>query len=114
MRALFRMAAIAVAGAALYYAGLLNSIVIQRPDRPGAIAVVIAIGAALVVLVAAVRGTGAGDAATPRGRGPGSASEASVAHTRIHRVIWLFICVMALVSLAWIYDVPRQRAFDWT
>ena len=44
------MAAIAVAGAALYYAGLLNSIVIQRPERPGAIAVAIAIGAALVVL----------------------------------------------------------------
>ncbi|HEV8230447.1 MAG TPA: glycosyltransferase 87 family protein [Candidatus Limnocylindria bacterium] len=114
MRALFRMAAIGVAGAALYYAGLLNSIVIQRPDRPGAIAVVVAIGAALVVLVAAVRGTGAGDAATPRGRGPGPASQASVAHTRIHRAIWLFVCVMALVSLAWIYDVPRQRAFDWT
>ena len=41
MRALFRMAAIAVAGAALYYAGLLNSIVIQRPERPGAVAVVV-------------------------------------------------------------------------
>ena len=52
------MAAIAAAGAALYYAGLLNSIVIQRPERPGAIAVVVAIGAALAVLIAAVRGTG--------------------------------------------------------
>jgi len=102
MRALFRMAAIAVAGAALYYAGLLNSIVIQRPDRPGAVAVVVAIGAALVVLIAAVRGTGRGDADTPP------------AHVRLHRVVWLFASVMALVSLAWISDVPRQRSWDWT
>ena len=102
MRALFRMAAIAVAGAALYYAGLLNSIVIQRPERPGAIAVVVAIAAALVVLVAAVRGTGQGDVDTPP------------AHTRLHRVVWLFVSVMALVSIAWITDVPRQRSWDWT
>jgi hypothetical protein len=96
------MAAIAVAGAALYYAGLLNSIVLQRPERPGAIAVVVAIGAALVVLIAAVRGTGRGDADTPP------------AHTRLHRLVWLFASVMALVSIAWISDVPRQRSWDWT
>lgn len=96
------MAAIAVAGAALYYAGLLNSIVIQRPERPGAIAVVVAIAVALVVLIAAVRGTGKGDADTPP------------AHTRIHRLVWLFASVMALVSIAWISDVPRQRSWDWT
>ena len=102
MRALFRMAAIAVAGAALYYAGMLNSIVIQRPERPGAIAVVVAIGAALVVLVAAVRGTGRGDAETPP------------AHVGLHRGVWLFASVMALVSLAWISEVPRQKAWDWT
>src|SRR5687767_14275370 len=102
MRALFRMAAIAVAGAALYYAGMLNSIVIQRPERPGAIAVVVAIGAALVVLVAAVRGTGRGDADTPP------------AHVGLHRGVWLFASVMALVSLAWISEVPRQKAWDWT
>ncbi len=96
------MAAIAVAGAALYYAGLLNSIVIQRPERPGAIAVVVAVGAALVVLIAVVRGTGRGDAESPP------------AHTRLHRAVWLFASVMALVSLAWISDVPRQRSWDWT
>jgi hypothetical protein len=96
------MAAIAVAGAALYYAGLLNSIVIQRPERPGAIAVVVAIGAALVVLIAAVRGTGQGDADTPP------------VHTRLHRLVWLFASVMALVSIAWISDVPRKRSWDWT
>ncbi len=102
MRALFRMAAIAVAGAALYYAGLLNSIVIQRPERPGAIVVVVAIGAALAVLIAAVRGTGRGDAQT------------APVHARVHRAVWLFASVMALVSLAWISDIPRQRAWDWT
>ena len=102
MRALFRMAAIAVAGAALYYAGLLNSIVIQRPERPGAIAVVVAIGAALAVLIASVRGTGRGDAQT------------APVHARVHRAVWLFASVMALVSLAWISDIPRQRAWDWT
>ncbi|HUG05581.1 MAG TPA: hypothetical protein VMQ78_03490 [Candidatus Limnocylindria bacterium] len=102
MRALFRMAAIAAAGAALYYAGLLNSIVIQRPERPGAIVVVVAIGAALVVLIAAVRGTGRGDA------------ETRPVYARLHRAVWLFASVMALVSLAWISDVPRQRSWDWT
>src|SRR2546428_3016263 len=102
MRALLRMAAIAVAGAALYYAGVVNSIVILRPERPGAIAVVAAIAAAIVVLIAAVRGTGRGDALTPP------------AHTRLHRAVWVLASVMALVSLAWISDVPRQRSWDWT
>ena len=102
MRALFRIAAIAVAGAALYYAGLLNSIVIQRPERPGAIAVVLAIGAALIVLAASLRGTGDGDALTPAW------------HTRLHRVTWLFVCAMATVSLAWIASMPRQHSDDWT
>ena len=102
MRALIRLAAIAVAGAVLYYGGLLNSIVIQRPERPGAIAVVAAIGAALAVLIVAVRGTGRGDAETPP------------VHTNFHRLVWLFASVMALVSIAWISDVPRQRSQDWT
>jgi hypothetical protein len=96
------MAAIAVAGAVLYFAGLLNSIIIQRPERPGAVAVVVAIGAALVMLIAAVRGTGRGDAGAPP------------AHARLHRAVWLFVSVMALVSIAWIADVPRKRSWDWT
>jgi hypothetical protein len=102
VRALFRIAAIAIAGATLYYAGLVNSIVIQRPERPGAIAVVVAIGAALVVIAAALRGTGEGDALTPP------------MHTRLHRVAWLFVCVMALVSVAWLSSMPRQHSADWT
>jgi len=102
MRALFRIAAIAVAGAALYYAGLLNSIVIQRPERPGAVAVVLAIGAALIVIAASLRGTGEGDALTP------------ARHPRLHRVTWLFVSAMATVSLAWIVSMPRQHSEDWT
>ena len=102
MRALFRIAAIGVAGAALYYAGMLNSIVIQRPERPGAVAVVVAIGAALIVIAASLRGTGQGDALTPP------------QHTRLHRLTWLFVCVMATVSMAWIVSMPRQHSDDWT
>ncbi len=102
MRALYRIAAIAVAGAALYYAGLLNSIVLQRPERPGAPAVVLAIGAALLVLVGSLRGTGLGDSQTP---------PRAVA---LHRVTWLFVCVMATVSIAWLFTMPRQHSEDWT
>ena len=102
MRALFRIAAIAVAGAALYYAGLLNSIIIQRPERPGGAAVVLAIGAALVVIVVSLRGTGVADALTvPQ-------------HTRLHRITWLFVSAMATVSMAWIISMPRQHSEDWT
>jgi hypothetical protein len=102
VRALFRIAALAVAGATLYYAGLLNSIIIQRPERPGAIAVVIAIGAALVMIVWALRGTGRGDALAP------------AVHARLHRIVWTFVCVMAIVSLAWLVAMPRQHSEDWT
>lgn len=102
MQALFRVAAISVAGAALYFGGLLNSIVIQRPERPGAVAVVVAIGAALVVIAGALRGTGLGDAASPP------------THTRLHRTMWMFACVMATVSIAWVFTMPRKHAEDWT
>ena len=102
MRALVRIAAIAVAGAALYYAGLLNSIIIQRPERPGGAAVVLAIGAALVVIAFSLRGTGAADALTPP------------QHTRLHRITWLFVSAMATVSMAWIISMPRQHSEDWT
>ncbi len=102
MLALQRIAAIAVAGAVLYYAGLLNSTILQRPERPGAVAVVLAIGAALAMLALALRGTGRGDAET-EGR-----------FVVPHRLIWLFVCVMAVVSLAWLTTLPRKHANDWT
>ncbi len=102
MRALFRIAAIAVAGAALYYAGLLNSIILGRPERPGAAIVVVAIGAALLGIALSLRGTGGGDALTPP------------VHSRLHRTVWLFVCVMATVSLAWLFTIPHQHSEDWT
>ena len=102
MKALFRIAAIAIAGAGLYYAGLLNSIIQTRPERPGAPAVVFGIAIALVVIVAALRGTGRGDARTPP------------RYVRVHRVAWLFVCVMAIVSTAWLLTVPRVHPDEWT
>ena len=102
MYALYRIAAIAVAGAALYYAGLLNSIVQLDPQRPGALQVVIAIGVALVVIPLALRGTGREEPdAPPR-------------YVTIHRLVWLFVCVMATVSIAWLFTLPRQHSEDWT
>ena len=102
MRALARIAAIAIAGATLYYAGLVNSIVQTDPARPGATWVVIAIGAALAMLVAAVTGTGRGDAAT------------SARRIGWHRAAWGFVSLMALVGMSWFWDLPRQKSFDWT
>src|SRR5919201_5980372 len=102
MRALLRIAIIAVSGAALYYAGLLNSIIIQRPERPGAIVVVIAIGAALAAMPFALAGRGIDDA------------RSAPVRVRAHRAVWLFVCVMAVVSLAWLWSMPRQHSEDWT
>jgi hypothetical protein len=102
VRSLIRVAALAVAGATLYYAGLLNSIVLQRPERPGALAVVLAIAAALAVIALALVGTGRDDLRSEQ------------RHARANRVVWLFVCVMATVSLAWLFTVPRKHADDWT
>lgn len=82
----------------------MNSIVIYEPSRGGAVLVVLAVGAALALLVVALRGT-----AVP-------AAEVAPGRTRrvLMRGTWLFVCLMALVSLAWIWSAPRQRSFDWT
>ena len=102
MRALTRIAAVAVAGAVLYYAGLVNSMVLTHPGRPGAVPVVIGIAAAIVVLALAVSGTGRGDAAT--------------GGTRVValRAAWAFVSIMALVGVGWFWSLPRQKSFDWT
>jgi len=101
---LLRIAAVSVAGAVLYFAGIVNSIVIYEPSRFGAIVVVSAIGVALLLIGSALRGT-----SDPE-RGPSTRT----ADRWLVRGAWTFICVMALVSLAWVYGVPRQRGFDWT
>ena len=101
---LFRIAAASIAGAVLYYAGIVNSIVIYEPSRGGAAVVVAAVGAALVLLGLALRGTAR----------PDTGASSDPTSRRLMRGAWLVICAMALVSLAWIWTAPRQRAFDWT
>jgi hypothetical protein len=102
MRALWRIAAIAVAGAALYFAGIVNSIILEHPERGGVGAVVLGIAGAIVLFVVALSGTGRGDAATVTSR------------VWLMRGTWAFVCVMALVGFAWLVGMPRQHSFDWT
>jgi hypothetical protein len=102
VRALSRVAAVAAAGATLYYAGLVNSIVLTHPGKPGAVAVVIAIAAAFALLIAALTGTGRGDAAT------------TTRHVAWHRAAWAFVSIMALVGVGWFWDLPREKSYDWT
>ena len=52
MRALIRLVALTLAGAVLYYAGLVNAMVIQRPSPVGALLVVGGIAVSMVMLVA--------------------------------------------------------------
>ena len=103
MRALSRIAAVAVAGAALYFAGIVNSIILEHPGRGGVGVVVLAIGLAIAILIAALRGTGRGDALAPM---PGRAW--------FVRLTWGFVCVMALVGFGWLVGMPKQHSADWT
>jgi len=103
VRALARISAVAVGGAALYYAGIVNSIILEHPGRGGVGAVVLGIGAAIAILLLALVGTGRGDAAAPI-RVPGW----------FVRGTWGFVCVMALVGFGWLAEMPRQHSADWT
>ena len=103
MRALSRIAAVAVAGAALYFAGIVNSIILEHPGRGGVGVVVLAIALAIGLLIAALVGTGRGDAVAPM---PGRAWFA--------RGTWAFVCVMALVGFGWLVGMPKQHSLDWT
>jgi hypothetical protein len=103
VRALARVAAIAVAGAALYFAGIVNSIILEHPGRGGVGVVVLAIACAIAILIAALIGTGRGDAVTAM---PG--------RTWFVRATWSFVCIMALVGFSWLVGMPRQHALDWT
>lgn len=104
MIALLRVAAIAAAGATLYFVGVVNSAVLLYPSRQGALAVTGGLAAALVVLVLALVGTGRGE-----GAGVGPAMQ-----RRAHRLAWAFVTLMALVGLGWLTGVPRARSHDWT
>jgi hypothetical protein len=99
-----RLVAITLAGAVLYYAGLVNSMVIYQPSAYGAALVVCAIVLSIAVLLLALRGDGQGDASTrPDNR-----------YVGIHRVAWLVVCVMALVGASWLSAAPREHSGDWT
>ena len=103
MRALSRIAAVAVAGAALYFAGIVNSIILEHPGRGGVGVVVLAIALAMAILLAALVGTGRGDAVA-----------AMAGRTWFVRATWAFVCVMALVGFGWLAGMPRQHSLDWT
>src|SRR6267143_4853676 len=103
MRALSRVAAMAVAGAALYFAGIVNSIILEHPGRGGVGVVVLAIAIAIAILIAALIGTGRADA-----------SAQMAGRTWFVRGIWGFVCVMALVGFGWLVGMPRQHSLDWT
>jgi hypothetical protein len=103
VRALSRIAAVAVAGAALYFAGIVNGIILEHPARGGVGVVVLAIALAIAMLLAALFGTGRGDSTTPM---PGS--------VWFVRGTWGFVCVMALVGFGWLAGMPREHSLDWT
>jgi Glycosyltransferase family 87 len=103
VRALSRIAAVAVAGAALYFAGIVNSIILEHPGRDGVGVVVLAIALSIAILLVALIGTGRGDAVAAM---PG--------RTWFVRGTWGFVCVMALVGFSWIVSMPRQHSLDWT
>lgn len=104
MRALLRMSAITLSGAVLYYAGLVNSMVIYQPDPAGAVLVTAAIAASILMLLVATRGVGEGEARTP----------VIARLVGVHRLSWLFVCLMALVGASWLVAVPRSHTSDWT
>jgi hypothetical protein len=104
VRALIRLVAITLAGAVLYYAGLVNAMVIQKPSAYGAGLVVGAIGLSIAMLLASLKGDGRGDATSPPDR----------RYVRLHRLAWLVVCVMALVGASWFFAAPQEHSSDWT
>jgi hypothetical protein len=104
LRVLIRLAAISLAGAALYYAGLVNSMVIDQPSAFGAVFVVCAIAASMALLVVAMSGRGADDARTPAIR----------PYVPLHGLAWLIVSVMALVGASWLIALPGELSGDRT
>jgi hypothetical protein len=104
VRALIRLVAVTLAGSVLYYAGLVNAMVIQRPSPVGAILVVGGIAVSVGMLVAALVGDGRDDARAPVDR----------RYVGIHRIAWLVVCVMALVGASWLFAAPGERGGDAT
>jgi hypothetical protein len=104
VRALLRLVAITLAGAVLYYAGLVNSMVIYDPSAYGAALVVSAIALSFAMLLVSLHGDGRDDANAPPDR----------RYVRVHRIAWLVVSVMALVGASWFAAAPRQYSGDRT
>ena len=104
MIALLRIAAVAVAGAALYEAGIVNGSVQLRPSPLGALFTTLAIAAAFVLLAMALTGTGRGDAtaAAPDG------------YSLPMRATFLLVSVLAVVGLGWLRGIPAPPLHDQT
>jgi hypothetical protein len=102
--ALIRIAAVAVAGAALYQAGNVNAMAQLRPSPAGALFTTLTIAAALVLLAMALSGTGRDEAGSS---GPSG-------HAVPMRAVFLFISVMAVVGLAWVRGIPFPPVHDRT
>ena len=104
MRVLIRLVAITLAGAVLYYAGMVNAMVIYHPSPLGAALVVGAIAASIAMLVVALAGDGQDEAwSAPIRR-----------YVPMHRVAWIVVGVVALVGASWLFAAPRQHSGDWT
>ena len=104
MIALLRIAAVAVAGAALYQAGVVNGVVQLTPAPLGALFATLAIGAAFVLLVMALTGTGEGDAVSP---GP-------PAYGGPIRAAFVLVSLLALLGLAWLRGISTPPIHDAT
>src|SRR5258708_25714690 len=104
VRALIRLVAITLAGAVLYYAGLVNAMVIYRPSPYGALLVAGGVAVSLAMLVVALIGDGRGDARTPPDR----------RYVRVTRIAPLVVCVMALGAASWFLAAPPPRSADVT
>lgn len=104
MRLLLRIAAVAVAGAALFEAGTVNGLMQLEPSPVGGLFTSLTVAAALILLAMALTGTGHGDA-TDRG------SDALVTPMR---ATFLFVSFTALIGLAWLRGIPYPPIHDAT
>lgn len=104
MRLLLRVAAIAVAGVALFEAGTVNGLVQLQPSPAGGLFAAAAVAAALVLMAMALSGTGRADAL--------AAAPATMV-TPI-RLVFLFVSFSALIGLAWLRGIPYPPLHDET
>ncbi|MBI2774361.1 MAG: DUF2029 domain-containing protein [Chloroflexi bacterium] len=104
MRLLLRIAAIAVAGSALYAAGAVNGATQRQPAAAGGLFTFIAVAAAIWLLIMALTGTGLGDAASPTPR----------SYVPALRAVFVFVAAMSLFGLLWLRGIPYPPEHDAT